>query len=110
MRFNTLSHQYQQLQHQQLPLAKSILLKTVQGFEAGKFSVTEVQQATREYQALQFNQLELLSQAWQLSLKLQGVSLGVTPELDMTDANYLDNSQFQLWQDTQTMPVIGAGE
>ncbi len=110
VRFNTLSHQYQQLQHQQLPLAKSILLKTVQGFEAGKFSVTEVQQATREYQALQFNQLELLSQAWQLSLKLQGVSLGVTPELDMTDANYLDNSQFQLWQDTQTMPVIGAGE
>lgn len=110
IRLNALSSQYQQLQQQQLPLAKSIQQKTLQGFEAGKFSVTEVQQATREYQAIQFNQLQLLTQAWQLSLHMQAVSLGLAPEFDMNNANYLDNSQLQLWQDTHSMPVIGAGE
>lgn len=110
IRMGSLSSQYQQLQQQQLPLAKSIQQKTLQGFEAGKFSVTEVQQATRDYQAIQFNQLQILSQAWQLSLQLNAISLGLAPEFDMNDANYLDNSQLQLWQDTQSMPVIGAGE
>lgn len=110
IRMGSLSSQYQQLQQQQLPLAKSIQQKTLQGFEAGKFSVTEVQQATRDYQAIQFNQLQILSQAWQLSLQLNALSLGLAPEFDMNDANYLDNSQLQLWQDTQSMPVIGAGE
>lgn len=110
IRMASLSSQYQQLQQQQLPLAKSIQQKTLQGFEAGKFSVTEVQQATRDYQAIQFSQLQILSQAWQLSLQLNAISLGLAPEFDMNDANYLDNSQLQLWQDTQSMPVIGAGE
>lgn len=110
IRLASLSSQYQQLQQQQLPLAKSIQQKTLQGFEAGKFSVTEVQQATRDYQAIQFNQLQLLSQAWQLSLQMQAISLGLAPGFDMNDVNYLDNSQHQLWQDTQSMPVIGAGE
>lgn len=110
IRLGSLSSQYQQLQQQQLPLARSIQQKTLQGFEAGKFSVTEVQQATRDYQAIQFNQLQLLTQAWQLSLHIQAISLGLAPDFDMKDANYLDNSQLQLWQDTQSMPVIGAGE
>jgi cobalt-zinc-cadmium efflux system outer membrane protein len=110
IKLNALSSQYQQLQQQQLPLAKSIQQKTLQGFEAGKFSVTEVQQATREYQAIQFNQLQLLSQAWQLSLQMDALSLGLDAAFDINDSNYLDNSQFQLWQDAQSMPIIGAGE
>ncbi len=110
IKLEALSSQYRQLQQQQLPLAKSVQEKTLQGFEAGKFSVTEVQQATREYQAIQFNQLQLLSQAWQLSLQMEALSLGLDAGFDMNDANYLDNSQLQLWQDTQLMPIIGAGE
>lgn len=110
IKLEALSNQYQQLQIQQLPLAKSIQQKTLQGFEAGKFSVTEVQQATREYQTLQFNQLQLLSQAWQLSLQLDALSLGLDAGFDMNNTNALDNNQFQLWQDTQVMPIIGAGE
>lgn len=110
IKLEALSNQYRQLQQQQLPLAKSIQQKTLLGFEAGKFSVTEVQQATREYQALQFNQLQLLSQALQLSLQMDSLSLGLDAGFDMSDANYLDNNQFQLWQDAQSMPIIGAGE
>lgn len=110
MRLNALSSQYQQLQQQQLPLARTIQQKTIQGFEAGKFSVTEVQQATRDYQAMQFNQLQILSQAWQLSLQLQAISLGLTADFDSTNTNYLDENQRQLWQDVQTLPVTGAGE
>jgi outer membrane protein, heavy metal efflux system len=110
IRLNALSSQYQQLQQHQLPLAKSIQQKTLEGFEIGKFSVTEVQQATREYQTIQFNQLQLLSQAWQLSLQMQAISLGLSGEFDMNDANYMDNSQLQLWQDTLSIPLMGTGE
>lgn len=110
IRLDALSSQYQQLQQQQLPLAKSIQHKTLLGFEAGKFSVTEVQQATRDYQAVQFNQLQLLSQAWQLALQLQALSLGLEADFEANNANYLDNSQRQLWQDSASMPINGAGE
>lgn len=110
LKLDHLARQYHQVQQQQLPLAKTIQQKTVLGFEAGKFSVTEVQQATRDYQAIQFNQLQLLSQAWQLSLQLQAISLGLSADFDMNNSNYMDNNQLELWQDAQTMPLIGAGE
>ncbi|XID74761.1 TolC family protein [Alkanindiges sp. WGS2144] len=80
-----LAQQYQQLTQQQLPLAQQVQQKTQTGFEAGKFSVLDVQQASRDYQQLQSRQLNLLQQGWQLSLELQALALGL-PIADMPQA------------------------
>ena len=82
--------QYTMVHDQQLPLSQQIQQKTLTGFEVGKFSVLEVQQASRDYQQLQTEQLELLRQAWQLSFQLQALSLGL-PSVDFNRENFINN-------------------
>lgn len=110
LQLDGLSSQYQQLITEQLPLAQQIQQKTLLGFEAGKFSITEVQQATRDYQSLQFNQLQLLSQAWQLSLQLAAMKEGLAADTDISNADAIDRTNSQLMQDSMSLPVIGSQE
>lgn len=97
-----LAQQYQQLTQQQLPLAQQIQQKTVQGFVAGKFGVFEVQQATRDYQQLQREQLELLRHAWQLSLAKQALALGLA-QTDINSSTVLYDLNRQISQSGSTL-------
>lgn len=89
--------QYDIVHNQQLPLSQQVQQKTLTGFEAGKFSVLEVQQASRDYQQLQAEQLGLLRQAWQLSFQLQALSLGLS-SFDLNSGNFINNFSQQISQ------------
>lgn len=89
--------QYDIVHNQQLPLSQQVQQKTLTGFEAGKFSVLEVQQASRDYQQLQAEQLGLLQQAWQLSFQLQALSLGLS-SFDLNSGNFINNFSQQISQ------------
>lgn len=54
--------------------------KTLQGFRLGKFAVTDVQQATMQLQDVRLRKVELLKQAWQNSIEIQSLRLGLEPE------------------------------
>ncbi|RYY78028.1 MAG: TolC family protein [Moraxellaceae bacterium] len=82
--------QYDIVHDQQLPLSQQVQQKTLIGFEVGKFSVLEVQQASRDYQQLQAEQLRLLQQAWQLSFQLQALSLGLS-SFEPSNENFINN-------------------
>lgn len=97
-----IEQQYQQLTTQQLPTAKQIWQKTLIGFEAGKFTVLDVQQASRDYQQIQAEQLALLQQAWQISHSLQALHLGLNVS-DMSNTMYELNQRF-------SMPVVSMGQ
>lgn len=94
--------QYDIVHNQQLPLSQQVQQKTLTGFEAGKFSVLEVQQASRDYQQLQAEQLDLLRQAWQLSFQLQALSLGLADfelnRFDQNSENFINNFNQQISQ------------
>lgn len=102
LNLTAIEQQYQQLTTQQLPTAKQIWQKTLIGFEAGKFTVLDVQQASRDYQQTQAEQLALLQQAWQISHSLQALHLG----LNISDAS---NTLYELNQ-RFSMPVVSMGQ
>lgn len=94
--------QYDIVHNQQLPLSQQVQQKTLTGFEAGKFSILEVQQASRDYQQLQAEQLDLLRQAWQLSFQLQALSMGLADvelsRFDQNSENFINNFNQQISQ------------
>ncbi len=102
LNLTAIEQQYQQLTTQQLPTAKQIWQKTLIGFEVGKFTVLDVQQASRDYQQIQAEQLDLLQQAWQISHSLQALHLG----LNLSDAS---NTLYELNQ-RFSMPVVSMGQ
>ena len=102
LNLTAIEQQYQQLTTQQLPTAKQIWQKTLIGFEAGKFTVLDVQQASRDYQQTQAEQLALLQQAWQISHSLQALHLG----LNISDAS---NTLYELNQ-RFSMPAVLMGQ
>nr|WP_312969116.1 TolC family protein [Acinetobacter gerneri] len=106
---NDLSSQFQQLQNIQIPLALRVQQKTLQGFQAGKFAVTDVQQATMQLQDVRLRRVQLLKTAWQRAITAESLSLGVSPEQIMA-ADALDQLNQNAWQDTQNLPVIGGGK
>lgn len=64
----------------QIKLAENVQKRTLQGFQAGKFSLTDIQQSTMQLQNLRLAQLELLSRAWQTALSAEALSIGTTFE------------------------------
>ncbi len=104
-----LQQQYQILTTQQMPLAEQIQQKTLTGFEVGKLSVLDVQQAMRDYQQLQAEQLQILAQAWQGMLTLQAIRLGVSnPESLITpNSRYALNNQILQSGKALVLPVTG---
>ena len=104
-----LSKQFQQVDQVQVPLAEQVQQKVMLGFRAGKFSVTDVQQATQQLQQTRLQKIELLRQAWQRFIELQSISQGFeADEVTQADAMYTMNQTF--WQAIQNNEGIGAGE
>lgn len=100
--------QFKQLNDQQVPLAIQVQQKTLQGFRLGKFAVTDVQQATMQLQDVRLRKVELLKQAWQNSIEIQSLRLGLEPEQIMAKDALMQLNQ-RAWQQSQTFPTQ-AGE
>lgn len=100
--------QFKQLNDQQVPLAIQVQQKTLQGFRLGKFAVTDVQQATMQLQDVRLRKVELLKQAWQNSIEVQSLRLGLEPEQIMAKDALMQLNQ-RAWQQSQTFPTQ-AGE
>ena len=65
---------------QQTSLAEQVQVRTLQGFKAGKLSITDIQQANLQLQSIRLGQLQLLRQAWQTALSAEALSLGTSYE------------------------------
>lgn len=65
---------------QQTTLAEQVQVRTLQGFKAGKLSITDIQQANLQLQSIRLGQLQLLRQAWQTALSAEALSLGTSYE------------------------------
>ena len=65
---------------QQTSLAEQVQVRTLQGFNAGKLSITDIQQANLQLQSIRLGQLQLLRQAWQTALSAEALSLGTSYE------------------------------
>ncbi len=100
--------QFKQLNDQQVPLAIQVQQKTLQGFRLGKFAVTDVQQATMQLQDVRLRKVELLKQAWQNSIEIQSLRLGLEPEQIMAKDALTQLNQ-RAWQQSQSFPTQ-AGE
>lgn len=98
--------QYKQVNQEQIPLAISVQKKTLQGFRAGKFAVTDVQQATLQLQEIQLRKVQLLKDAWQRAIQAESLSLGIEPDQVMA-ADALSQMNQTIWQETQALPVLG---
>ncbi|RKG31209.1 TolC family protein [Acinetobacter tianfuensis] len=71
----------------QIGLAEKIQSRTLQGFQAGKFAITEVQQTTKQLQDIRLSQVQILAQAWQNALSAEALSIGTSyEEISRSDA------------------------
>ena len=100
---NGLQAQFQQLNDQQIPLAVQVQQKTLQGFRLGKFAVTDVQQATVQLQDVRLRKVQLLKQAWQLSVEVQSARMGLATE-QITAKDALMQLNQRMWQQINAFP------
>lgn len=98
--------QFTQVDQSQLPLAIQVQQKTLQGFTAGKFALTDVQQATLQLQDVRLRKVQLLKDAWQRAIEAESLSLGIEPSQVMAKDAISQLNQ-AIWKDTQALPVIG---
>ncbi|WP_335962972.1 TolC family protein [Acinetobacter haemolyticus] len=98
-----LQSQYQQLSDQQIPLAIQVQQKTLQGFRLGKFSVTDVQQATIQLQDVRLRKVQLLKQAWQLNIDVQTARMGLSSD-QITAKDALMQLNQRMWQQASAFP------
>jgi len=98
--------QFKQVDQSQIPLAIQVQQKTLQGFTAGKFALTDVQQATLQLQDIRLRKVQLLKDAWQRAVEAESLSLGIEPSQVMAK-DALSQINQSIWKDTQALPVIG---
>lgn len=101
-----LESQFNEVEQVQLPLALQVQHKTLLGFNAGKFEVVNVQQATLQLQEIRLRKVQLLREAWQVAIEAESLSLGIEPS-EVIAKNALAQINQNLWQDIQALPVIG---
>lgn len=106
-RLHVLAEQFAQIESSQYPLSEKIQQKTLLGFEAGKLSMTDVQQSALQHQQIRFRTVQILRDAWRSVIEAESLSLGISPD-QITAENALAQINQTLWQDTQNMTVIGA--
>ncbi|BCU65384.1 hypothetical protein F941_00993 [Acinetobacter bouvetii DSM 14964 = CIP 107468] len=100
--------QFKVVNDTQIPLAAEVQSKTLQGFLAGKFALSDVQQATLQLQDIRLRKIQLLRDGWQKAIEAESLSLGISPSEVMSKDAIAQLNQ-NLWQDIQAMPVIGGG-
>ena len=88
-------------------MAAKVQQRTLQGFQAGKFSITELQQATLQLQNTRLSQLQILKQAWQNALSAEALSLGLRYEQISSTEAYTQLYQMTVEQG-QKMIDMGA--
>lgn len=98
-----LQMQFKQLDDQQVPLAIQVQQKTLAGFRLGKFAVTDVQQATSQLQDVRLRKVQLLKQAWQLSVEVQSARMGLPVE-QITAKDALMQLNQRVWQQSNAFP------
>ena len=98
-----LQAQFQQLNTQQIPLAIQVQQKILQGFRLGKFAVTDVQQATSQLQEVRLRKVQLLKQAWQLSIEVQSARMGLSVD-QITAKDALLQLNQRMWQQANAFP------
>lgn len=76
-----LDQQLSLVRDQQIPLSEGILQKTLQGFQAGKYAMSDVQQANLQLQQQRLQQAQLLKNVWQKALDAESLALGVEPSV-----------------------------
>ena len=103
-----LEAQFNVINDTQIPLATQVQSKTLQGFLAGKFALSDVQQATLQLQDIRLRKIQLLRDGWQKAIEAESLSLGISPSEVMSKDAIAQMNQ-NLWQDIQAMPVIGGG-
>ncbi len=91
----------------QMDLAEKVQRRTLQGFQAGKFSITDVQQASSQLQTIRLGQLQVLRQAWQSALTAEALSLGISYEKISSSDAYTQLSKAAVEQ-TQNFMNEGA--
>ncbi|NNP72722.1 RND transporter [Acinetobacter defluvii] len=101
-----LEAQFKDVEKTQLPLAIEVQQKTLLGFSAGKFALTDVQQATLQLQDIRQRKVELLKAAWQTAISAESLSLGIEPSVVMS-ADAIAQINQTLWDNIQTSPVVG---
>ena len=102
-----LKWQYDLINEQQIPLSESVHQKTLLGFKVGKYSITDVHQASIQLQEQRLNKIQTLKQAWQKSLQAESLALGVDSNTIMSPDALMKINQ-NLWQSTNDLsPVVG---
>ncbi|SDX99618.1 TolC family protein [Acinetobacter kyonggiensis] len=102
-----LKWQYDLINEQQIPLSESVHQKTLLGFKVGKYSITDVHQASIQLQEQRLNKIQTLKQAWQKSLQAESLALGVDANALMSPDALMKINQ-NLWQSTNDLsPVVG---
>lgn len=94
--------------HSQIQLSEKVQSRTLQGFKAGKFSITDMQQTSLQLQNLRIAQLQILKQAWQLGLSLEALSIGTSYE-EISQSNAYTQLNRKAFVETQNL-LNGQGE
>lgn len=81
LELRNLNQQLSLVRDQQIPLSEGILQKTLQGFQAGKYAMSDVQQANLQLQQQRLQQAQLLKNVWQKALDAESLALGVEPSI-----------------------------
>ncbi|MCG2573833.1 TolC family protein [Acinetobacter sp. ME22] len=81
LELRNLNQQLSLVKDQQIPLSEGILQKTLQGFQAGKYAMSDVQQANLQLQQQRLQQAQLFKTVWQKALDAESLALGVEPSV-----------------------------
>lgn len=92
----------------QIQLSEKVHSRTLQGFQAGKFSITDMQQTSLQLQNLRVAQLQILKQAWQNALSIEALSLGTSYE-EISQSNAYSQLNKKAFVETQNL-FNGQGE
>ncbi len=92
----------------QIQLSEKVHSRTLQGFQAGKFSITDMQQTSLQLQNLRVAQLQILKQAWQNALSIEALSLGTSYE-EISQSNAYSQLNKKAFVETQNL-LNGQGE
>ena len=92
----------------QIQLSEKVHSRTLQGFQAGKFSIIDMQQTSLQLQNLRVAQLQILKQAWQNALSIEALSLGTSYE-EISQSNAYSQLNKKAFVETQNL-LNGQGE
>lgn len=91
---------------QQVALSEKVQQRTLQGYQAGKFSTTDIQQTSQQLQTIRLGQLQILKQAWQSALNAEALSIGSSYE-QISSSNAFTQLNKQAIEQSQNIINLG---